>query len=425
MCGFISATLVAQQGRPYVSSLIAQVSADSLVQHVAELSDAGGWKSRMNFTPGNDSARKYIERQLQSRLRISVERDSFFVLAIQPFDAQPLMNVAGELNGGVENDIVVVGAHYDSQAGRESDWQNNWQSMSAPGADDNASGVAGVLEIARVLSANWDSTMMRGSVLFAFFAAEEGTTPGYASYLNGSRHLAQRLRQEGRTVRAMVNLDMIGYNQYFQYGEIVADSQSVWLGDLVRSTVGTYAVDLMLPGPPYSANRWSDHASFWDQSIPAILLIESANVGASSTYYMANPHYHRSSDTVGTINGNLMRAFTQATLATVLELVLDTSAVTRVEETGENDGRESVTLDSYPNPFNGETVVEFRLDREQHVDLRIYDLVGREIAVLSEGLQPRGIRRIRWNAQERASGLYVAVLRHAEETATRMLLYVR
>ncbi|MCU0412054.1 MAG: M20/M25/M40 family metallo-hydrolase, partial [Bacteroidetes bacterium] len=181
MCMFVTATLVAQEGRPYVSSLIGQVSADSLIQHVAVLSDAGGWQSRMNFTPGNDSARKYIERQLQSRLGISVERDSFFVLAVQPFDAQPLMNVSGELNGGVGSDLVVVGAHYDSQAGRESDWRNNWQSMSAPGADDNASGVAGVLEIARVLSANWDSTMMRRGVLFAFFAAEEGTTPGYAS----------------------------------------------------------------------------------------------------------------------------------------------------------------------------------------------------------------------------------------------------
>jgi len=416
---------MAQQGRSTVPSMVAQVSADSLIQHVVVLSDAGGWRSRMNFTPGNDSAQRYIEHQLQLRPGIAMERDSFVAQAVHPYDARSLVNVAGELRGNAGDDIVVVGAHYDSQAGRELDWQSNWLSMPAPGADDNASGVAGVLEIARVLSANWDSTMMRWGVLFAFFAAEEGTTPGYASYLNGSRHLAQRLRLEGRTVRAMVNLDMIGYNRSYQYGEIVADSQSVWLGDLVRSVVGTFDIDLMLAAPPYSANRWSDHASFWDQSIPAILLIESANVGTSSTYYTANPHYHRSSDTVGTINGNLMRAFTQATLATVLELVLDTSAVTRVEETGENDGRESVTLDSYPNPFNGETVVEFRLDREQHVDLRIYDLVGREIAVLSEGLQPRGIRRIRWNAQERASGLYVAVLRHAEETATRMLLHVR
>jgi hypothetical protein len=65
---------------------------------------------------------------------------------------------------------------------------------------------------------------------------------------------------------------------------------------------------------------------------------------------------------------------------------------------------------NYPNPFNPSTTIEFTLPRDERVELRIYDIRGALVATLADGRRPAGVHRVRWNAADRASGVYFCVL---------------
>ncbi|NBC18175.1 MAG: T9SS type A sorting domain-containing protein [Bacteroidetes bacterium] len=82
-------------------------------------------------------------------------------------------------------------------------------------------------------------------------------------------------------------------------------------------------------------------------------------------------------------------------------------------------------LPSYPNPFNPQTTVRFRLERPARVRLAVYDVLGREVAVLREGWLPMGTHEHVWNAAGRASGLYLIRLDAGGATLSRTALLVR
>jgi hypothetical protein len=87
---------------------------------------------------------------------------------------------------------------------------------------------------------------------------------------------------------------------------------------------------------------------------------------------------------------------------------------------------DQVTLSqNYPNPFNPLTTIRYGLPQAAFVSLKIYDLQGREIAVLSDGNQPAGLHQVTWNAQDLASGVYLYVLRAGEYTAANKCLLIK
>ncbi len=80
---------------------------------------------------------------------------------------------------------------------------------------------------------------------------------------------------------------------------------------------------------------------------------------------------------------------------------------------------------NYPNPFNPLTTIRYGLPQAAFVSLKIYDLQGREVAVLSDGNQPAGMHQVTWNAQDLASGVYLYVLRAGEYTAANKCLLIK
>ncbi|MFW6162389.1 MAG: S8 family serine peptidase, partial [Planctomycetota bacterium] len=173
------------------------------------------------------------------------------VVAVQPGVARP-------------EDIYVVGAHYDS--------------VSNPGADDNASGVAGVLEAARVLS-RFD---FEASLAYIAFDMEE-------TGLHGSRHYAQAHADE--SILGMVSLDMIAYNPEGSYHNQVAVYQHDQLGpiaDDLEAAFGLYGRGVTV-GEIGTMGR-SDHEPFEDEGFDAALVSERAS----------NPHYHDPEDSMDT-----------------------------------------------------------------------------------------------------------------------------
>jgi leucyl aminopeptidase len=199
------------------------------------------------------------------------------------------------------SEIILITAHLDSIA------QGVRSSQIAPGADDNASGSAGVLEAARVLS----QYKFKRSIYFLLFTGEE-------QGLVGSRAYAGRLKREGANIVGVFNMDMIGYdsdnNGIF---EIQApDEDSFRLAELLIATANHYNLSLA-PEVPNEAPPWSDHASFARQGYPAVLIIEDTELGETEDF---NPYYHTTGDTLEAVNLSYARRIVQAIVGAVAQL---------------------------------------------------------------------------------------------------------
>lgn len=188
---------------------------------------------------------------------------------------------------------ILIGAHYDAVPG-------------TPGADDNATGVAALLELARLLCLEPAAFPVR---LVAFDMEEYG--------LLGSRQYATELKQQNQPLRLMLSLEMLGYcdptpgsQQYpkgLQYfypdrGDFIGLIGNVaTLPDLLTLSRAMGRVGMpcqWLPagmrGMMVPATRLSDHAPFWDAGYRALMVTD--------TSFMRNPHYHQESDRLETLD---------------------------------------------------------------------------------------------------------------------------
>lgn len=249
-----------------------------------------------------DAAAALIERELAAN-GDAVERHEF------PAAARTAANLIAERRGTSRADeIVVLGAHYDTVP-------------ETPGADDNASAVAVLLEAARLTR----GVKFRRTIRFVAFACEE--PPHFHTDSMGSQAYARRCRERAERITAMLCLEMVGYYSDLPASQRCLAEIPAWLrwalpsrgnflanvGNLrswraclrfrrgFRRATRMRRVSIVLPERIH-AIRLSDNSSFWDQGHPALML--------SDTSFLRNPHYHRPSDTPGTLNYDTMAAVT-------------------------------------------------------------------------------------------------------------------
>jgi Zn-dependent M28 family amino/carboxypeptidase len=269
-----------------------RVRGDRLMATATRLQD---FYSRYVYFRGNDAAAAFLEDEYREVPRAAVERQYFSFEG--PRGPKRAANVVARVEGVKYPDQqVVVGAHFDSithgSAGEPG--------AAAPGADDNASGAAAVLECARVLS--WYA--FDRTLVFVCFNAEE-------LGLFGSEHYAGAARERGDDVRAMINLDMVAYepDEHFD-ADVYANAASSDLAEIMAAKAARYTLIEMTPysnGPEYS-----DHASFWHNDYKAIWQFEGAND--------QSPHIHTPDDTVETLNSRFFADMTRALVATAFNL---------------------------------------------------------------------------------------------------------
>lgn len=217
--------------------------------------------------------------------------------------------------GPVDGERIVVGAHYDT-CGNE------------PGADDDASGVAGLLEIARRLGS--EPPPLR--VDLVAFTLEE--PPHFATESMGSYVHAASLAREGKAVRAMISLEMIGTFSddpgsqrfpssllgvlYPDRGDFVAIVGDWDQAGLVRSMKRAMLESSPLPVRSINAPRtlpgidFSDHRSYWTFGFPAVMVTDTA--------FFRNPRYHTAGDTPERLDYARMAEVVEATLGAVRAL---------------------------------------------------------------------------------------------------------
>lgn len=244
--------------------------------------------------------------------------DAGYPVRLQEYRAWDLgfENVIATLpgSGGPEAGTLVVGAHYDSAPG-------------TPGADDNASGVAALLEIARVLKRE----PLRKTLLFAAFSTEE--PPYFGTELMGSRFFAAEVARGPSRVEGMVCLETIGYyrkekgsQKYPFFLSLFYPPQADFIG-----LVGNFRSHALLarvrdglrlhsPVPMVHATLpsfvtgvdWSDHRSFWEEGIPAVMLTDTA--------LFRNPNYHEATDTYESLDYATEAALVAGLAETVKDL---------------------------------------------------------------------------------------------------------
>jgi Zn-dependent M28 family amino/carboxypeptidase len=265
---------------------------EALKRHVEKLAGDIGPRAP-SLGDGLKRAEDYIRTELEA---------AGLAVAEQAYDWQGrrVANLIATLAGSGHEAVrpyYVIGAHYDSIP-------------TSPGADDNASAVAVLIELARKVAAAGSPVPVR----FVAFTMEE--LPAFLTRKQGSRMFIRAARAAGEEILGAVVLEMVGFTSprqsypltlrfagYPPTGDfigIVANTRSRDFGRIVekgfRRNPRLPVESLSVPanGWVLPATRLSDHASFWDRGIPAVMV--------SDTAFFRNPNYHLASDTPDTLD---------------------------------------------------------------------------------------------------------------------------
>jgi hypothetical protein len=288
-------------------------------------------------------------------------------------------------------------AHYDSRSPTPFEC--------APGADDNGSGVAAVLECARVLRGE----RLKRSVEFVLFDGEE-------LGLLGSRYYASHL-DTGIVFEGDLNLDMIGWEQHEEMSMAVAERpaptpDTIFVSALA-SAIDSFGIPLgmefILPGEPGS----SDHVAFWDVGIPAVMMIEGRSGDRT-------PYYHTCGDQANTLNYAFLEVCAKAALGAISILAGVVPEVPPVFALRQN----------FPNPFNAGTVLSYSLSAPADVELAVYDVSGRRVALIERSSRGAGDYERPWNGRDEngrrlASGIYFLRLKAGAAESVRKIVIIR
>jgi Zn-dependent M28 family amino/carboxypeptidase len=226
-------------------------------------------------------------------------REEGYTVVERPYsaDGERVSNLEAILSG-TDGTLgqVIVGAHYDSVAG-------------TVGANDNGTGVAAVLEIARLMR----QMTLRRTVRFVLFVNEE--PPHFQTAQMGSRVYAHELQRDGVPVSAMLSLETIGFYSdepgsqkyppvlsafYPSQGNFIAFVGNTASRGLVRGSIREFRESTHFPSEGIAAPEsylgigWSDQWSFWQEGYPGIMVTDTA--------VFRYPHYHTERDTVDKVD---------------------------------------------------------------------------------------------------------------------------
>lgn len=286
--------MIAMPGKSYSGPLPALSPEESELEarlkvHVSFLAEKIGERNVIAYQ-ALQNASQYIEDFLKGQ---------GYEVKSQEYTTQgkKVRNLVAEIPGGSRaSEIVVIGAHYDTV-------------YDCPGADDNGSGVAGLLELARRLKSAHPSRTLR----FVAFVNEE--PPWFQTEHMGSMVYSRRAKEQHENIVAAISLETIGMysdaegSQHYPSGlGLFYPTKGNFIGfvgnlssrKLVREVVRSFRAGSKFPSEGTATPEsipgvgWSDHWSFWQENYPAIMVTDTAP--------FRNRNYHRPTDTADTLN---------------------------------------------------------------------------------------------------------------------------
>jgi len=318
-----------------IVNYLSQVSINRMMADIQTLQDL---ETRFCQHPNIFIARDWIEKKLDALgLEVILHNFPYFdndnVIAVQYGTEFP-------------NEYVVCGAHYDSYSNQIPDV--------APGADDNASGTAGILEIAKILS-QYD---FKRSIIYCAFSAEERG-------LIGSGYYAEQCANQNLNIVAYFNMDMIGY---LATGENIKIHFSNPLSSKILAEYCENICNVYFSEIPFAYNNYmsnSDHRSFINSGYMGITSIEHD--------FTSNLYYHQVDDIIGLgVNSpELVEMIVRANLASIATLAMYDQEMTYP------NFEFNPKFKIYPNPTTGELYVTS--DERQVTNVEIFDIYGRKV----------------------------------------------
>ena len=255
--------------------------------------------------PKLEQAAQYIEREFQ-KIGLDVKEDTF------QWEGKSYKNIVAEKKGLVSSHrVLILGAHYDTVPG-------------SPGADDNASAIAVLLEVAR----NIQTAPLEGTVRLIAFSLEEYN-------FVGSTHYVEKFQRGEEKILGMISLEMVGFTgprqdyppylnpkYYPNVGDFIAIIGNERSKELLEKVCRSFKTNirqlplefLIVPGNGEGMEevRLSDHSAFWDHGFPALLITD--------TSFLRNPNYHLPSDRMETLDFEFMRKVAIGVYYSIIEL---------------------------------------------------------------------------------------------------------
>jgi hypothetical protein len=361
---------------PEVQALVDQVSWDGISAKILKLQRFG---TRFALTPTVLQAADTLAAFFQN-LGLSVE----FQDVEHSYQVQRNV-VATQVGTTYPDQIFVICGHYDSLS--EIPW------TSAPGADDNASGVAAVMMAAELFSHRW----FEYTIKYIAFAGEElgkYGSDGYTAWAAG----------QGLDIVGALNFDMIGYwYEGLDYDlEIESNQASVWLMNAITNAADLYTT-MPYETHVYDAATWGDHYSFWMQGYSAVNHEEAWDY----TDPDFNPHYHTSRDRMDLLWPDFATGSVRIAVAALATLARPDLSITSVPDRGLGS---RALLSASPNPFRDGVVLDLSLPGgANRARIGIFDPQGRLLEVLTVPLHD-GRGSLRWDPGRSGSHLPASVL---------------
>jgi len=288
---------------PSVAALIAQIDATNLNDHLVALTSV---VSRDVHHPGHAKALAYLKEQLGA---MGVQVDSYRNV-YQGIALESLLVTIDPLNAPPTAGWIMICAHYDSISNRSPNWNPN--TTAAPGADDNATGTAALLEYARILSQ--DRASLTHRVVLAFFDGEELFFKGSGAYVT--------TLGKPYPYSAVINIDMVGFNPITDRLDLIwYTSASAGLRDRVAAANDRYAIGIDPLNAQFAGdgNTILDAAPFGLAGIPAIALVQ--RYGENDATFPGNYTFHTVNDTPANVsNRRLWLKAAKLALAAALDL---------------------------------------------------------------------------------------------------------
>jgi hypothetical protein len=305
---------------PLVQEMIDQVETSTLYDYVGDLS--GEWEVIVSGNPYTIASRYTLsESAIKKATRFAYDHFSslglntdFYYYGATEGRRIVIAEQGGQAQAGR---IFLLTAHLDSIA------LNGDPSVKAPGADDNASGSAAVMQIADIFNPyDFDCTLR-----YVLFTGEEQGLWGswsYATYLN----------QQGENIEGVLNLDMLAYNtpgsaKTIELHTRLANSGDLAIANLFSNVNSAYNIGLT-PLILQDGEAFSDHYPFWQRGFPAILGIED--------WSDHTPYYHTTYDRLASLDMDYYTRFAKAALGTFAHMgcLLEGKLSGTVREAGTN-----------------------------------------------------------------------------------------
>lgn len=286
-----------------IAALIQQIDPNRLNDHLLALTAV---VSRDVHHPGHARALAYLKEQLGA-MGVQVES---YKNVYQGIALESLLVTIDPINSAPVPGWIMICAHYDSISNRSPNW--NPALTAAPGADDNGTGTAALLEYARILSTNRASLTHR--VVLAFFDGEELFFKGSGAYVSSL--------PKPYPYSAVINIDMVGFNPITDRLDLIwYTNGSAGLRDRLIAANDRYAIGISPLNAQFAGDGSTilDAAPFGLAGMPAVALVQ--RYGENDATFPGNYTFHTASDTPANVsNRRLWLKAAKLTLAAALDL---------------------------------------------------------------------------------------------------------